>query len=262
MGELYIVGTPIGNLGDISLRALETLKDVDIVACEDTRHTLRLLNHFSIKKPLISCHSNDEERGSQRIVKLLDEGKKVAYCSDAGTPGISDPGAKAARRARQAGHRVIPIPGPSALSALVSVAGFAERGFLFDGFLSPKGARRRARLAELLAREEAFLLYESPFRIGRLAADLADLAPGRRVCLGRELTKLHEQIVECNAAELADRLSDGAILPIPQKGEFALLVSGRLGKPQELGPPEIRDKPQKQTKLKKPDQQREEAGEC
>jgi len=227
VGELFIVGTPIGNLGDMSLRALETLKEVDVIACEDTRHTLRLLNHFSIKKPLISCHANDEERGSLRIVKLLDEGKKVAYCSDAGTPGISDPGAQAARKAREAGHRVIPIPGPSALAALVSVAGFAERGFLFDGFLSPKGARRKARLAELLAREEAFLLYESPFRIERLVAELAQLAPDRRVCLGRELTKLHEQIVECSAAELANRLLEGSSDPIPHKGEFAILVSGR-----------------------------------
>ncbi len=231
MAELYIVGTPIGNLGDITMRALETLKDADVIACEDTRHTLRLLNHFSIKKPLVSCHANDEERGSLRIVKLLDEGKKVAYCSDAGTPGISDPGAQAARRAREAGHRVIPIPGPSALATLISVAGFAERGFLFDGFLSPKGARRRSRLTELLAREEAFLIYESPFRISRLAADLALLAPDRRVCLGRELTKIHEQIVECGAAELAGRLAEGSTDPIPQKGEFALLVSGRVGKP-------------------------------
>ena len=214
-----------------SIRALETLKDADVIACEDTRHTLRLLNHFSIKKPLVSCHANDEERGSLRIVKLLDEGKTVAYCSDAGTPGISDPGAQAARRAREAGHRVIPIPGPSALATLVSAAGFAERGFLFDGFLSPKGARRRARLAELLAREEAFLLYESPFRISRLATDLAQLSPDRRVCMGRELTKLHEQIVECSASELAARLAEGSADPIPQKGEFALLVSGRVGKP-------------------------------
>ncbi len=227
MGVLYMVGTPIGNLGDISLRALETLKEVDVIACEDTRHTLGLLNHFSIKKPLVSCHANDEERGSLRILKLLDEGKKVAYCSDAGTPGISDPGAQAARRAREAGHQVIPIPGPSALATLASAAGFAERGFLFDGFLSPKAGRRRARLAELLAREEAFLLYESPFRISRLAADLAELAPDRRVCLGREMTKIHEQIVECGAAELASRLAEGSVDPIPQKGEFALLVSGR-----------------------------------
>jgi len=229
VGVLYMVGTPIGNLGDISLRALETLKDADVVACEDTRHTLGLLNHFSIKKPLVSCHANDEERGSLRILRLLEEGKKVAYCSDAGTPGISDPGAQAARRARAAGHRVVPIPGPSALATLASASGFAERGFLFDGFLSPKQGRRRARLAELLAREEAFILYESPFRIRRLAADLAELAPDRRVCLGRELTKIHEQIVECGAAELATRLAEGSADPIPQKGEFALLVSGRAG---------------------------------
>ncbi|MGB4587174.1 MAG: 16S rRNA (cytidine(1402)-2'-O)-methyltransferase, partial [Rectinemataceae bacterium] len=168
MGELYIVGTPIGNLGDITLRALETLKAADTIACEDTRHTLQLLNHFSIAKPLVSCHANDEAKGAARIIALLDLGEKVAYCTDAGTPGLSDPGAVLVRSARAAGHEVIPIPGPSALTTLVSASGFGGRGLLFDGFLSPKAARRRARLAVLLERQESFLVYESPYRIAKL----------------------------------------------------------------------------------------------
>lgn len=227
MGELYIVGTPIGNLGDITLRALETLKSVDTIACEDTRHTLKLLSHFAISKPLISCHANDEARAAARIVSLLAAGKKVAYCTDAGTPGLSDPGAVLVREARAAGHDIIPIPGPSAFATLVSVSGFGGRGLLFDGFPSPKAARRRARLAALLAREEAFLLYESPFRIAKLLTDIASLEPDRQVCLGRELTKIHEQIVVGRAADLAARLEGREGAPIPEKGEFAVLVSGK-----------------------------------
>ncbi len=233
MGELYVVGTPIGNLGDITLRALEALKNADTIACEDTRHTLKLLTHFSIAKPLISCHANDEARASARIVSLLDAGKKVAYCTDAGTPGLSDPGAVLVRSARAAGHVVIPIPGPSAFATLVSVSGFGGRGLLFDGFPSPKASRRRARLSALLGREEAFMLYESPFRIAKLMADIAGIAPERQVCIGRELTKIHEQVVVGSATELAARLSGGVGLPIPEKGEFAVLVAGRSGAPAE-----------------------------
>ena len=231
MGELFIVGTPIGNLGDITFRAIETLKQADVIACEDTRHSLQLLNHFGISKPLVSCHANDEARAALRIVALLDEGKKVAYCTDAGTPGLSDPGAVLTAAARNAGHRVTPIPGPSAFATLLSVSGFGGRAFLFDGFPSPKSGRRRSRLSALLERGESFLLYESPFRIAKLLGELAELDPGRRFCLGRELTKIHEQVVVGTAAELAalaGALGEGSI---PEKGEFALLVDGRNSEP-------------------------------
>ncbi len=226
MAELYIVGTPIGNLGDMTQRAVETLKSVDTIACEDTRHTLKLLNHLGIRKPLLSCHANDEARAASRIVALLAEGKSVAYCTDAGTPGLSDPGAVLVRTARAAGYRVIPIPGPSALATLLSVAGIGGRSVLFDGFTSPKAGKRRARLSALLEREEAFVLYESPFRIHRLLADLAELAPDRNVCVGRELTKIHEEILFGSASEIA-------ALPIVEKGEFAVLVAGTLEKNKE-----------------------------
>ncbi|MDP3179728.1 MAG: 16S rRNA (cytidine(1402)-2'-O)-methyltransferase [Spirochaetaceae bacterium] len=222
MGRLFLVATPIGNLGDITIRALDTLRSADAIACEDTRHTLKLLNHFEIRKSLVSCHANDEERGAAKVVALLDEGKTVAYCSDAGTPGLSDPGAVLARRAREAGHEVSPLPGPSAFAALISAAGFGGRTFLFDGFPSPKPGRRRSRVAELMARRESFVLYESPHRVGKLMADIASIDPARRVCIGREMTKIFEEFLVGSAAELSERLAGTE----EQRGEFAVLVAG------------------------------------
>ena len=222
MATLYIVGTPIGNLGDITYRALETFKSVDVIACEDTRHTLQLLNHFEIKKPLVSCRAQNEQSAAQKIVHLLDEGQNVAYASDAGTPGISDPGAVLVDVARAAGHEVVPIPGACAFVSLASVAGSGGKTLLFEGFLSPKPGRRRSRLRELMVTGFAFVLYESPFRIVKLLADIADIQCDRRIVVGRELTKLHEEIVEGTAAEvLEDFAGRSKIL-----GEFAVFVSG------------------------------------
>ena len=222
MSTLYIVGTPIGNLGDITFRDIETLKTVDVIACEDTRHTLQLLTHFEIRKPLISCRAQNEENAGQKIIRLLDEGQSVAYASDAGTPGISDPGAVLVDLARKAGHKVVPIPGASAFVSLVSVAGSGGKTLLFEGFLSPKPGRRRSRLRELLATGFAFVLYESPYRIVKLLADIADIECERRVVVGRELTKLHEEIVEGTAADVRDDFS----LRNKILGEFAVFVSG------------------------------------
>lgn len=222
MSTLYIVGTPIGNLGDITFRAVETFKSVDVVAAEDTRHTLQLLNHLEIKKPLISCRSQNEEFASEKIIKLLDEGQTVAYASDAGTPGISDPGAILAGLARKAGHQVVPIPGPSAFATLASVAGAGGKTLIFEGFLSPKPGRRRTRLKELLATGDAIILYESPFRIVKLLTDIADIESARRVVVGRELTKLHEEIIEGTAAEMRDEFAGRSKI----LGEFAVFISG------------------------------------
>ena len=213
-----MVATPIGNLGDLTLRALEVLRSVDTVACEDTRHSLKLLTHFELRKPLLACHANDEERGAARIVALLDQGKDVAYVSDAGSPGLSDPGAVAVRAARTAGHRVVPIPGASAFSALVSVSGMPGRSILFEGFLSPKPGRRRARLAELMARPESFMVYESPFRIGKLLSDIVAIDSDRQLCIGREMTKIHEEILSGKASTLLERFGAEG------KGEFAVIV--------------------------------------
>ena len=216
------MGTPIGNLSDITYRALETFKTVDVIACEDTRHTLQLLNHFEIKKPLISCRAQNEQTAAQKIVHLLDEGQNVAYASDAGTPGISDPGAVLVDVARAAGHTIVPIPGACAFVSLASVAGSGGKSLLFEGFLSPKPGRRRSRLRELMATGFAFVLYESPFRIVKLLADIADIQCERRIVVGRELTKLHEEIGEGTAAEvLEDFAGRSKIL-----GEFAVFVSG------------------------------------
>lgn len=222
MSELYIVATPIGNLGDITFRAVEILKSVDVVAAEDTRHTLQLLNHLEIKKPLISCRSQNEEFASEKIIKLLDEGQKVAYASDAGTPGISDPGAVLAGLARNAGHKVIPIPGACAFAALISVAGAGGKTLIFEGFLSPKPGRRRSRLRELMSTGDAIVLYESPFRVVKLLADIVEIDGDRRVVVGRELTKLHEEITDGTAKEVYEDYSSRAKV----LGEFAIFISG------------------------------------
>ena len=222
MSELYIVGTPIGNLGDITFRALETFKSVDVIAAEDTRHTLELLTHFEIRKPLVSCRAQNEGFASEKIIQMLDKGQKVAYASDAGTPGISDPGAVLAEKARNAGHRVIPIPGPSAFATLASVAGSGGKTLVFEGFLSPKPGRRRSRLRELMGTPAACIVYESPFRVVKLLADIAEIDGERRIVVGRELTKLHEEINDGTAKEIyEDYSSRSKVL-----GEFAVFISG------------------------------------
>ena len=222
VSELYIVGTPIGNLGDITFRALETFKSVDVIAAEDTRHTLELLTHFEIRKPLISCRAQNEGFASEKIIQMLDQGQKVAYASDAGTPGISDPGAVLAEKARNAGHRVIPIPGPSAFATLASVAGSGGKTLVFEGFLSPKPGRRRIRLRELMGTPAACIVYESPFRGVKLLADIAEIDAERRIVVGRELTKLHEEINDGPAKEIyEDYSSRSKVL-----GEFAVFISG------------------------------------
>lgn len=222
MAGLYIVATPIGNLQDITLRALETLKMVDVVAAEDTRETMKLLSAFDIRKKLISCRSANEANSAKGIIQLLEEGLNVAYCSDAGTPGLSDPGAVLVREVRAAGHTVVPIPGVSALATLVSVGGFGGRTVTFDGFLSVKPGKRRKRLRELLQRQEAFVVYESPFRIVKLLQDLADTEADREVIVGREMTKSFEEFVSGTAAEVLQDFQARTII----KGEFAVLVSG------------------------------------
>ena len=230
MSTLYIVGTPIGNLGDITFRAVETFKSVDVVAAEDTRRTLQLLNHLQIKKPLVSCRSQNEESAAQKIIRMLDEGQTVAYASDAGTPGISDPGAVLAGMARNAGHTVVPIPGASALASLVSVAGAGGKTLVFEGFLSPKPGRRRSRLRELMETDAAIVLYESPFRIVKLLEDIADIDSERRVVVGRELTKLHEEILEGTAAQMRDEFASRSKI----LGEFAVFISKSSKNPKDF----------------------------
>lgn len=222
MASLYVVGTPIGNLGDITVRALETFKTVDYIACEDTRHTLGLLTHFEIRKPLISCRAQNEQEAAQKIIGLLAEGKNVAYASDAGTPALSDPGAVLVKQVRQAGYPVVPIPGASAFAVMVSIAGTGDSSVLFEGFLSPKPGRRKRRLQELFAAGTGFVLYESPFRIIKLLQDIADIDGMRRVVVGRELTKIHEEILSGSVSDILHILQERPSI----KGEFSIFVSG------------------------------------
>jgi len=222
-GCLYIVATPIGNLKDITLRALDTLREVETIACEDTRHTLKLLNTYSISKRLLSCRSGNEEKAAERIISILEEGHDVAYASDAGTPGLSDPGSRLVRMVRDAGFDVVPLPGPSAFAALVSVGAFPGKAVIFEGFLSPKPGRRRKRLKELLERPDAVVIYESPFRIIKLLTDIADLFPEREILIGREISKIHEEFLEGPVNEVLETLNSREKV----KGEFSVLVSGK-----------------------------------
>jgi 16S rRNA (cytidine1402-2'-O)-methyltransferase len=223
MAILYIIGTPIGNLGDISFRAVEIFKSADLVACEDTRRTLKLLSHLGVRVKMLSCRSQNEEFAAEKILEALKQGQTVAYASDAGTPALSDPGAVLARMAAQAGHDVIPVPGPSAFAALLSIAGGRDKTVVFEGFLSPKPGRRRSRLRELMEMDAACVLYESPFRVLKLLGDIAEIDNGRYICIGREMTKMHEEYLRGSAGEILAILSEKK----EQIGEFSLYISGK-----------------------------------
>ena len=220
MPTLFVIATPIGNLDDITHRALRVLSQVDLIVCEDTRHSQRLLTHFGIRKPLRSAHGHNERAAAESIVEILSGGSDVAYISDAGSPGVSDPGRVLVRSARDAGFRVVPVPGPSALASVISINGFPGKAVTFEGFLSPKAGRRRSRLRELLDREETFVIYESPHRIVKLLADLSDLDSERPVLIGRELTKIHEEVLEGSAREVYETIRDRQSV----RGECTVLV--------------------------------------
>ena len=221
MSKLYIVATPIGNLEDITLRALRVLREVEVIACEDTRHTSMLLSHYDIKKRLIATHSYNEKESSKGILSLLDEGKDVAYCSDAGTPGVSDPGELLVDYIREnSDHEVVPIPGASAFTTLISAAGRIGKAFTFEGFLSPKSGRRKKRLAELIAREEAFIIYESPFRVLKTLKEASEIDSSLICVMGREMTKQFEEIRKMDILSLISYLEGKSAI----KGEFAVLM--------------------------------------
>ncbi len=224
IGTLYVVATPIGNLGDISARALEMLRAADVIACEDTRHTRHLLDHFGIRAPAFALHQHNEREAAERVIALLAEGKRVALVSDAGTPGISDPGAKAVAAVRAAGYKVVPLPGPSAASVALSAAGLADERFLFAGFLPAKVGARGTVIAELAAVPAALVFYEAPHRVEETVADLAArLEPVRTLVIARELTKHFEQIAAMPLAEGPAWLAADANR---RRGEFVLIVSG------------------------------------
>lgn len=221
MGILYLVATPIGNLKDITLRALEILEKVDCIACEDTRMTMKLLTHYNLKKRLISHYSHNEKAAAEKVLVLLADGKDVAIVSDSGTPCISDPGAFTVNAARKAGHTVVPIPGPSAFSTLLSVAGFPVKDCTYAGFLSPKQGRRKNELSRLLETKNPFVVYESVHRITKLLADLEELAPLRQLVMGREMTKIYEEFFCGTAKEVLTHLNEMSTI----KGEFAIFIA-------------------------------------
>lgn len=220
---MYVVASPMGNLGDITLRALEILKSVDAVACEDTRHARRFLDHYGIRAATFALHEHNEQEAGAKLVDLLAQGKAVAMISDAGTPAISDPGAKAVAAVQAAGYPVIPLPGPNAAATALSASGITDDRFLFVGFLPPKAGARKAEIERLKSVEAALVFYEAPHRIEETIADLAALLePERQLVVARELTKLFEQIVRMPIAEAPAWLAADSNR---QRGEFVLIVS-------------------------------------
>jgi len=222
MGALYLVPTPLGNLKDITLRALETLKEVDVIAAEDTRHTLKLLNHYEIKKPLFSYHEHNRREAGKKILELLAQGKKVALVTDAGTPGISDPGEDIVREALEEGHKVEVLPGASALIVALAGSGLSTARFSFEGFLPRKAGEREKLLVELSRERRTMIFYEAPHRLIKTLTDLAKyFGENRRIVAARELTKIHEEHLRGNLAEILDHFRDKE-----PRGEFVLVVEG------------------------------------
>jgi 16S rRNA (cytidine1402-2'-O)-methyltransferase len=223
-GTLFIVATPIGNLEDLAPRARQTLATVDLIAAEDTRHTGRLLSHFGIKTRLYALHDHNEEESAESLVAELANGRSVALVSDAGTPLLSDPGYRLVRAAHRDGVPVSPIPGPSALTTALSVAGLPTDRFCFEGFLPAKAKARRDVLASLVNEPRTMIFYESVHRIEKTLEDLVSIfGAGRPAFIGRELSKMYEQCVQARLDELLDQLVNGTI---PGKGEFVLVVGG------------------------------------
>ncbi|HPR07784.1 MAG: 16S rRNA (cytidine(1402)-2'-O)-methyltransferase [Zoogloeaceae bacterium] len=222
--SLYVVATPMGNLQDITLRALAVLRAVDVVAAEDTRHTKGLLSAHGIAATMMAAHEHNEAKAATQIIARLVAGEQVAFVSDAGTPGISDPGARLVAAVRAAGHPVVPVPGPSAVVTAMSVAGFVEGGFHFVGFLPPKSGARRSRLEALREGTDVTVFYEAPHRVRDSLRDMAEvLGPDRELVVARELTKRFEEIARLPLGEAQAWLDADSNR---ERGEFVLLVSG------------------------------------
>ena len=220
-GTLYVVATPLGNLEDISPRALRLLREVDVVACEDTRRTGRLLARYEIDVPTLSCHRFNEQERLEPILERIRRGERVALVSDGGTPGIADPGAALVEAALEQGLTVSPIPGASAVTTLLSASGMPADRYVFDGFLPHRAGERRRRLRELAGETRKVVIYETPHRIRECLADISEVLGERKLVLGRELTKVHETLVRGSAAGVLEQLGQGEI-----KGEIALVLEG------------------------------------
>ncbi len=220
-GTLYLVSTPIGNLEDITLRALRVLKEVELIAAEDTRRTRRLLRHYQISRPLISYHDHNKEARSPSLLEKLNSGKSLALVSDAGTPGISDPAFYLVRLAIQHGVPVVPVPGPSALISALIVSGLPPDRFAFEGFLPAKSGRRRKKLQALAGEERTILFFESPYRLKRTLEDILEIMGDRRATVARELTKKFEEVARGTVAHLLDHFEEKK-----PRGEVVIVLAG------------------------------------
>ncbi|MGA1796195.1 MAG: 16S rRNA (cytidine(1402)-2'-O)-methyltransferase [bacterium] len=222
-GTLFVIGTPIGNLNDITLRAIEVLKGVDRVAAEDTRQTRRLLSRLHISKPMLSYHEFNEQKRGASIIRSLLEGTSIALVSDAGTPGISDPGYRLVRDAIQHDIAVVPIPGPSAILAALSASGLPTDSFVFEGFLEGRETRRRKQLERLKEEERTIILFESPHRVLKGLQAVLEILGNRPICLARELTKIHEELLRGDVAAVLENLKKRGRI----KGEITLIIQGK-----------------------------------
>ena len=218
-GVFYVCGTPIGNLEDVTIRLIETLKAVDLVACEDTRRTLKLLSHYDIKNPVISLYEHVERIRTDAVLEALSQGKSVALVSDAGMPCISDPGARVVASVRAAGYEVRVVPGPSSITAALSLSGFPADRFMFGGFIPRKKAQRRSFFEEWIRPGITAVFFESPHRLLQSISDLAAVFPDAEVCLCHEMTKVHESVLTGTALEISERLGREKIL-----GEWVIVV--------------------------------------
>lgn len=219
VGKLYLVATPIGNLEDITLRALRILKEVDIIAAEDTRHTLGLLNHFEISKPLISYYKQNESTRSAELVEKLKAGKNIALVSDAGTPGISDPGEQIVKIAIQEGIEIVPIPGACAFVNALIASGMSTREFCFLGFLSAVKKERKEKLEEIKYETKTLIFYEAPHKLKNTLENMLEILGDRNIILAREITKIHEEFIRGKISNILENLEE-------IKGEFVILVEG------------------------------------
>ncbi|HEX8492874.1 MAG TPA: 16S rRNA (cytidine(1402)-2'-O)-methyltransferase [Pyrinomonadaceae bacterium] len=219
-GTLYLVATPIGNLEDITARALRLLAEVDVIACEDTRHTRTLLNHYGIKTRTLSYHEHNERERAIELGALLENGAKIAVVSDAGTPGINDPGFRLINEAIKRGAEVVPVPGATAFVAALVASGLPTDQFFFGGFLPARTTQRRARLAEVRTLPSTLIFYEAPHRLAQSLADAREILGERQAAVARELTKLHEEIARGRLSELAQRFASETAV----RGEIVLLI--------------------------------------